>query len=350
MSLHLLHLTLCLGLTCALAVVSDCKHEAKSSCIMEGDAEGLAVNMLQQDIQQRRQKRTEKRGDAATKNITKTYGYSYDGFSKWTPLTAEVDPSLVLGGTGKKTFSQVGQDWLVQSILGCKENGFFLELAAFDPEYLSNSLMLERDFNWNGLCVEANPNRHSKFAPRKCTLVGAAVGSPTDTEVKFEITHPAGEGAAQEAYSGIMGDGFDNNMLASGDEEITMRSIALADLLEKFEAPAVMDYFSLDVEGAESVVMEGFPWDKYTFKLITVERPKDDLLAALKQNGYELLGENSDWGDQTWIHSPSFSDLDSIREQWNDGSLYMGKSCMQGLEYPIPNENHSLFLPNYGLS
>lgn len=283
------------------------------------------------------------RGDvqstAINTKIEKTYGYSYDGFSQWTPLSATVDPTLVLGGTGKKTFSQAGQDWLVQSILGCPHDGFFLELAAYEPERISNSLMVERDFNWAGLCVEANQDKYAKFASRHCTLIGAAVGSPTDKEVTFDVHTKSNDAGKfdQAAFSGIVGDDMDNKK--QGGLATTARrlhTIALADLLDKFKAPRVIDYFSLDVEGAESFVMEDFPWDKYTFRVLTVERPKTDLKAQLERAGYKLLREDSlGIGDGIWIHAASFSDIDNLIEQWKSGGN--GGSCMKALGYEAPS-------------
>jgi len=38
-----------------------------------------------------------------------------------------------------------------------QRNGFFIECGAADGEYLSNSLLLEKEFGWTGLLVEASP-------------------------------------------------------------------------------------------------------------------------------------------------------------------------------------------------
>lgn len=59
----------------------------------------------------------------------------------------------------------------------------------------------------------------------------------------------------------------------------------------------------LFTEGAEDLVMKGFPFDKYRFNIITLERPSDTLKDLLTQHGYQflrLLKANS--GDTLWIH------------------------------------------------
>ncbi len=53
--------------------------------------------------------------------------------------------------------SQVGQDRTIADIFDGKRGGFFLDLAANDATFLSNTLMLEQSFGWRGICVEANP-------------------------------------------------------------------------------------------------------------------------------------------------------------------------------------------------
>lgn len=57
--------------------------------------------------------------------------------------------------------------------------------------------------------------------------------------------------------------------------------------------------------------MKGFPFDKYRFNIITLERPNDALKAMLTKHGYQflrLLKANS--GDTLWIHKSMDGKLD----------------------------------------
>lgn len=83
-------------------------------------------------------------------------------------------------------------------------------------------------------------------------------------------------------------------------------TVPLAEIFERYAVPKVIDYFSLDVEGAESFVMSTFPFDKYTFRVLTIERPKPDLQKLLKSKGYVYLQSLSDWGEQVW-HHPNYT-------------------------------------------
>ena len=60
-------------------------------------------------------------------------------------------------------------------------------------------------------------------------------------------------------------------------------------MLQQVNAPKQIDYLSLDVEGAESIVMKSFPWDTHRFSVLTVERPHTDLVGMLRRHHYRFL-------------------------------------------------------------
>ena len=83
---------------------------------------------------------------------------------------------------------------------------------------------------------------------------------------------------------------------------VTMRTRTLAGVLQTASAPRVIDYMSLDVEGAESAVLSsGFDWDKYTFLTLSIERPSPDLNARLFSHGY-LFVRNIGNVDTFYVH------------------------------------------------
>merc|ERR1712032_1738083 len=104
----------------------------------------------------------------------------------WKTINFYVGNQTTLGKRGRM-HSQVGQDWLVATLLGCKRHGFFVDLAANDAVSLSNSLMLERDFEWNGICIEANVEYIYGHAQRKCKLVsGAGLTNQYGSAIQYE--------------------------------------------------------------------------------------------------------------------------------------------------------------------
>ena len=53
--------------------------------------------------------------------------------------------------------SQLFQDLFVLHLLGMKREGKYLEFGATNGIELSNSLLLEKDFGWNGVLAEPSP-------------------------------------------------------------------------------------------------------------------------------------------------------------------------------------------------
>ncbi|KAJ1495326.1 hypothetical protein T484DRAFT_1763002, partial [Baffinella frigidus] len=86
--------------------------------------------------------------------------------------------------------------------------------------------------------------------------------------------------------------------------------VSVADLFWQFRVPKVIDYLSLDIEGAELYCFIDFPWDVYKFWVITVERP-GKLTKVLEANGYVYVMTNGDFGDDLFMHR-SFPDLEGV--------------------------------------
>ncbi len=82
--------------------------------------------------------------------------------------------------------SQIGQDKWVHSVLGNKENGFFIELGACDGLYYSNTLFFEKQLGWGGICIEPNDLYFDKLkSNRACKLSNALVYSESGILTDF---------------------------------------------------------------------------------------------------------------------------------------------------------------------
>ena len=189
--------------------------------------------------------------------------------------------------------SQVGQDRTVVHLFKGKRSGFFVDLAANDAVALSNTLTLEQEYGWGGICMEANPKYFERLYLRKCQLVQAAVGRLNNERANFNF---------RDEFGGLVGSAFDNKE-GSGGYVKTHATVSLEHVFSDLSVPAVIDYMSLDIEGAEEWVFETFPWGKYTILVLTVERPKEKLKQLLLNNGYAYVCDHGDWGDQMWLHS-----------------------------------------------
>lgn len=81
------------------------------------------------------------------------------------------------------------------------------------------------------------------------------------------------------------------NPLSEGHASLDLSKLPAAsfsDVLKQHKVPLAIDFFSLDVEGAEHLVLRSFPFEKYSCLIITIERPKAETTKLLLANGYRL--------------------------------------------------------------
>jgi FkbM family methyltransferase len=168
-----------------------------------------------------------------------------------------------------RSSSQLGQDLWALARSDYKRNGFFVEFGATDGVLLSNSYLLERDFDWTGICAEPNPRMYAKLQEnRRCTLTDACIGPRTGEEVTF---------VAADVYGGIEKWAFEDSHADKREayrrkgDVLTMTTISLNDLLVKLGAPRAIDYLSIDTEGSEYEILSTFPFSEWQVRLITVE-------------------------------------------------------------------------------
>ena len=182
-----------------------------------------------------------------TSALNETVYYEYNTaqnkfISKQVPGVSKIEIPAAAREAGQVSRSQVGQDEAVLDILGHKKSGFFVDLASNDWKELSNTLQLEMKYDWNGLCIEPNPQYHKQILQnRRCTLVANPVSRMTNDIVKFRF---------DAVFGGIVGKDMDNKAeTATGVVDVSLTTVTLDRVLSAFNAPYEIDYMSLDVEG-----------------------------------------------------------------------------------------------------
>jgi FkbM family methyltransferase len=141
--------------------------------------------------------------------------------------------------------------------------------------------VLEKEFSWDGICIEANPLLFERLTmARSCACIHSCVDCVSNREIEFYFQESA------LALGGIISEDTDNRNPDAKGRRVTMVTKTLTQILDENNAPKVMDYLSLDVEGAELRVFEGFDFGKYRFLAMTIERPSPELNKLLFANDY----------------------------------------------------------------
>jgi len=193
-----------------------------------------------------------------------------------------------------------GQDRWAMEVLGYKRNGYFVDIGAHNGYNDSNSYVMEKYFDWEGICVEPNTYTEGELRKyRNCHIETSCI-SDVNGEVDFV------QRGRRKQVSGIYHPDADEHVLSPVDQYkhplIKKPSLTLIALLKKYQAPRIIDYLSVDVEGAEHLILQGFDFSRYKFLTLTIEHnyfegngfPKKNLQRRQKvqdtllSNGYHL--------------------------------------------------------------
>jgi len=196
------------------------------------------------------------------------------------------------------SFSQLNQDRDVLEFYKNKKNGFFIEIGASDGIQLSNTFLLEKKYNWKGICVEPIPNKYALLCKNRknSCCCDNAVYNESGLELQFDIANKF------DLLSGISSHiDCHNNIVNKNKKQITVKTITMNDLLEKYNAPSFIEYLSLDTEGSEYEILKSIDFNKYKFGLIHVEHNyieprRTQMKELLLNNGYVFIKENK-WDD-----------------------------------------------------
>jgi len=182
-----------------------------------------------------------------------------------------------------KLDGQIGVPPYVDSILGNKTGGFYIECGAANGEEGSNTLYFEMIRKWKGLLIEPNKKSFQSLLNKNRNAIHInACLSNSDKPQKVNFINP--EIDQLGGVSGIVR----NQVIGKISEEICL---PLYSILLSIGNPTV-DYFSLDVEGAEMGILKAVPWDKVDIKVISIEVQHIDPNAVRKfmqSVGYYLV-------------------------------------------------------------
>ena len=205
--------------------------------------------------------------------------------------------------------SQAGQDqWAIEEIFNFKRNGYFVDIGASDGFSINNTYIMEKQLQWEGICIEANPSFFKNLElNRRCLKFNACLDY-TNHEVDFRYDYGP--------YSGIIDKDTDNKV-ANTSSILKLQTKTLEQVLDEAKAPSVIDFLSIDVEGAEHRVFKDFPFDKYTFLAMVLERPSPELNRQLQEHGYVFVKTTFTGGgplDSCYVH-PSIPNFENIKKE-----------------------------------
>jgi len=210
----------------------------------------------------------------------------------------------ILNGALKSNIkSQIGQDLFALYSLNWKRNGYFVDFGAANGVDLSNSYLLERDFGWTGILAEpAISWQKELLANRNCIIDFDCVWKESDQLMPFTVSNHA----HYSTLSKFSKFGFLNKKANPAHQQM-VKTISLHDLLERHDAPKIIDLLSIDTEGSEFEILKAFDFSSRTFLVITCEhnysRQRENIYRLLVGNGYIRVFDGLSRWDDWYVHS-----------------------------------------------
>lgn len=183
-----------------------------------------------------------------------------------------------------------------------KENGFFIELGAYDGLTQSNTAFFEKTKNWTGILIEASRDRYEECVKNRpnSKCVNTACSATDNASISFNHEN------------GLMSKVVDDGVYSCDTS-------TLETILDNCEVDRNIDFLSLDVEGHELEVLEGLNLCKYRPNYMLIELWDDnefDVKTLLYDNNYRCLGnyskynnrDNPSWGDSGYHNDYLFED------------------------------------------
>ena len=158
-----------------------------------------------------------------------------------------------------------GEEQLVMELLGHMRNGTFVEIGGNDGLSTTNTYHLERCLGWQGLLIEGHPVNFHKMARARPGALNLGIAVCREHGLaNFSERAGVASGINSEM------DSFHRKHFHIGS---LVRRVPCGPLGDWFTALRLrtIDFFSLDVEGAELVVLQTLNWEALTIGVLLVE-------------------------------------------------------------------------------
>ena len=179
------------------------------------------------------------------------------------------------------------------------ENGYYIELGANDGITASNTLYFEKSKNWKGVLIEPIPHKYLECLKNRSINNSIHCYACTSFEYKekfveliYSDTMTISMGLESDISNIYEHAKIGERFLKTGEQSFSFgaRSKTLNQILIDSKSPKVIDFFCLDVEGAEIEVLKGIDFSIYQFRYICVEsRLVDNIITFLAQYGYKCI-------------------------------------------------------------
>ena len=182
---------------------------------------------------------------------------------------------------GRLSFSQEGEDVLLQRIFEGKRRGFYIDVGAHHPTRFSNTFLFYLQ-GWRGINIDAMPGSMRAFEKSRPRDVN--IECPI-SDREEELTYFMFNAPALNTFSereAARKDGLGTYRIV---ERRQMRTETLASVLDKhLPNGQAIDFLSVDAEGADLQVLKSIDWARTRPEVVLAEELEADLEQVCSQS------------------------------------------------------------------
>lgn len=156
-----------------------------------------------------------------------------------------------------QSYSQEGEDLIVDRLLGGKRDGVYVDVGCHHPFRFSNTYLFYKR-GWNGVCIDPLPGTKKLFSRYR----------PRDKVIEAGVSKSAG---SLNTFDEAVASQRDDLRSYKIEQVIEVSTDRLDTLLLGANLCASIDFLSIDVEGFDLQVLESNDWNIYQPKIIIVE-------------------------------------------------------------------------------
>ena len=199
------------------------------------------------------------------------------------------------------SYSQEGEDCVLNRIFNNKKNGFYVDVGAHHPVRFSNTYLFYKK-GWSGINVDAMPGsmRDFNLLRGKDTNLECPVSNSTEEITYYMFNEPALNGFSESLS-------VERNKLSNYfiTNKIKLTPRRLEDILKQnLKDQQEIDFLNVDVEGLDLEVLKSNNWTLFRPRVIIVELlnteieeiNKNEIYAYLKKQNYKLIGKTFNTG------------------------------------------------------
>jgi FkbM family methyltransferase len=213
-------------------------------------------------------------------------------FARQTATQSEMLSALLYR---QKSYSQEGEDRILDRFFGFREPGFYVDVGAHHPHRFSNTYLFYKR-GWRGINIDAMPgsmNIFQRMRPRDINLeigIGEKHGL-----AQFHIFN---EKALNTFDPAIAKAHTNSNWHVQRIVDVPIAP--LSSVFQKYiDKETCIDFLSIDVEGFDAEVLRSNDWNMYRPKVVLVELLRNDIeniesieiVSFLRSNGYKFFAK-----------------------------------------------------------